>query len=111
MHSLISNQDDESQKFIQTIEYNQLNKLTLKELAFLCNMSESSFKRTFKKHYIESPMKWFQDKRLEYAQMLLKEEAKRPSDIFYQVGYDNLSSFVQAYKAKFGITPKRHQNS
>jgi AraC-like DNA-binding protein len=111
LHSIVSNHSDENQKFIQTIENNHLNKLTLKELAFLCNMSESSFKRAFKKHYAESPMKWFQDKRLEHAQRLLKEEGKRPSDIFFQVGYDNLSSFVQAYKAKFGITPKRHQNS
>lgn len=111
LYALTSNRNDISEKFVQTVESNQLNKLNLKELAFLCNMSVSSFKREFKKHYDESPMKWFQDKRLEYACQLIKEEQKRPSDIFFQVGYDNLSSFVQAYKGKFGVTPKRHQNS
>ena len=32
LYSLINNSDNESQKFIQTIESNQLNRLTLKEL-------------------------------------------------------------------------------
>ncbi len=110
LFSLITNGGDQAQKFIRTVESNQLNKLTLKELAFLCDMSVSSFKREFEKHYAISPIKWFQDRRLEHAFRLLKEEQKRPSDIYLEVGYENLSSFVQAYKAKFGTTPKQHQN-
>ncbi len=111
IYSLIAHSDHHTTKFIQTIESNQLNKLTLKELAFLCNMSVSSFKREFKKHYAESPIKWFQDKRLAYAFRLLNEEQKRPSDIFTIVGYETLSSFVQAYKLKYGITPKQQQKT
>ena len=65
-------------------------------------------KREFEKRYHESPMKWFQDRRLEYAFRLMKEEQKRPSDIYLEVGYESLSSFIQAYKLKYGMTPKRH---
>lgn len=108
LFSLINNSDDQMQNFTRTIESNQLKRLTLKELSFLCNMSLSSFKREFIKHYHESPIKWFQDKRLEYASHLLKNEQKRPSDIFMEVGYENLSSFIQAYKIKYGVTPKQH---
>ena len=108
LFSLLNHTDNSTQKFIQTVESNQLNKLTLKELAFLCDMSVSSFKREFDKQYSESPIKWFQDKRLEYASYLLKQEQKRPSDIYFEVGYENLSSFIQAYKSKFGVTPKQH---
>ena len=108
LYFLIENSDDKSQQFIQTVESNQLNKLTLKELAFLCNMSVSTFKREFEKYYQESPIKWFHDKRLDYAFHLMKDEHKRASDIYLEVGYENLSSFVQAYKAKFGTTPKQH---
>jgi AraC family transcriptional regulator, exoenzyme S synthesis regulatory protein ExsA len=97
-----------SQKFIQTVETNWMNKLTLKELAFLCNMSVSTFKREFKKKYAESPIKWFQNKRLEYAHHLLYKEQKSSSEIYFEVGYENLSSFIQAYKSKYGITPKQH---
>ena len=108
IYSLVNSNDSQSQKFIKTIESNQLNILTLKELSFLCNMSISSFKRQFEKQYSESPIKWFQEKRLEHAARLMREEYKRPSDIYIDIGYKSLSSFVQAYKAKYGITPKQH---
>ena len=110
LYSLIEHNNNKTQKFIETVEQNRTKKLTLKELAFLCNMSVSTFKRTFEKQYSESPIKWFQNKRLEYASHLLKEQ-KRPSDIYLEIGYENLSSFVQAYKAKYGVTPKQHQKS
>ncbi|MDB3914163.1 AraC family transcriptional regulator, partial [Flavobacteriaceae bacterium] len=95
-----------NQKFIQTIESNHLNKLTIKELSFLCNMSESKFKREFKKYFKSSPSKWFQEKRLKHAAFLLQNKATRPSDIFLEVGYETLSNFIQAFKTKFGQTPK-----
>ena len=109
LYSLISNSDDQTQKFIQIIESNTLNKLTLKELSFLSNMSVSTFKREFEKHFHSSPSKWFQEKRLEHSAFLLKNKSKRPSDIFEEIGYENLSNFIQAFKNKFGVTPKQYQ--
>ncbi|MGK0386772.1 MAG: AraC-like DNA-binding protein [Patiriisocius sp.] len=109
LYSLINNSDNQSQKFIQIIESNTLNKLTIKELSFLSNMSVSTFKREFEKHFHSSPSKWFQEKRLEHAAFLLKNKSKRPSDIFEEIGYENLSNFIQAFKAKFGMTPKQYQ--
>jgi len=111
LYSFISNSGDQSQKFIQTIESNQLNKLTVKELSFLSNMSISKFKREFEKHFHSSPSKWFQEKRLEHAALLLKNNSKRPSDIYEETGYENLSNFIQAFKVKFGVTPKQYQSS
>ena len=65
-------------------------------------------KENLKKHYAESPIKWFQNKRLEYAYYLLNQEQKKSSEIYFEVGYENLSSFIQAYKAKYNVTPKQH---
>lgn len=106
---LITAKNDQTRHFINVIESNKLNKLTLKELAFLSNMSVSTFKRTFEKHFQESPIKWFHHQRLEHAAFLLKNEEKRPSDIFEAIGYENLSNFVHAFKTKFGVTPKQYQ--
>lgn len=111
LYSLTSNSSDTEQKFIHTVESNRLNKLTLPELAFLCNMSISTFKREFEKHYSESPIKWFQNKRLEYAHYLLNQEQKNPSEIYFEAGYENLSSFIQAYKSKYGVTPKQRRKN
>ncbi|WP_394749690.1 helix-turn-helix domain-containing protein [Spongiimicrobium salis] len=109
--SLISDIDNKSQHFIEVVETNTLNKLTLKELAFLSNMSVSTFKREFKKHFNTPPIRWFQEKRLEHSAFLLKSKSIRPSDIFEETGYENLSNFIQAFKAKFGVTPKQYQTN
>ena len=110
-YSLIDNSDNQNRKFIQTIESNRLTKLTIKELSFLTSMSVSTFKREFEKNYHSSPSRWFQDKRLEYSAFLLKSSSKRPSDIFEEIGYKNLSNFIQAFKIKFGVTPKQFQSN
>lgn len=109
LSSLMIDLDDHNYHFIDVVEHNKLNKLTLNELAFLSNMSLSTFKREFEKHFQSSPSKWFQEKRLEYAAFLLKNKSQRPSDIFQEVGYDSLTNFIQAFKAKFGKTPKQYQ--
>ena len=107
IQALLTYTDNHTQNFINVVENNKLKKLTLKELSFLSHMSVSSFKRTFEKHYQASPIKWFNDQRLAHASFLLKQEQKRPSDIYLEVGYENLSSFIQAFKSKYGVTPKQ----
>lgn len=111
VYSLLSNSNNSSQKMIQTVESNLLSKLTIPELAFLCNMSISTFKREFEKCYEASPMKWFQNKRLEHAHYLIHQEYKNATEIYVEVGYDNLSSFIQAYKTKYGTTPKQDRKN
>jgi AraC-like DNA-binding protein len=111
LFSLLNNSDNLSQKFIETIESNQLNKLSVKELSFLSNMSVSTFKREFEKHFHNSPSKWFQEKRLEHSAFLLKNRSKRPSDIFEDIGYESLSNFIHAFKTKYGVTPKQYQSN
>ena len=107
--SLVNNIDNQQQHFIKVVETNTLHKLTIAELAFLSNMSISTFKREFQKHFHTSPSKWFQEKRLEHAAFLLKQNTQRPSDIFEEIGYENLSNFIQAFKTKYGMTPKQYQ--
>jgi AraC-like DNA-binding protein len=111
LYSLLDTNDNQNQKFIQTIESNRLNKLTIKELSFLSNMSVSTFKREFEKNFHSTPSKWFQDKILEHSAFLLRNSPKRPSDIFEEIGYENLSNFIQAFKIKFGVTPKKYQSN
>ncbi|TGD57509.1 helix-turn-helix domain-containing protein [Flavobacterium humi] len=99
---------DASAHFTSVIENNLYNNLSVAELAFLCHASVSSFKRKFEKTYGQSPIKWFQEKRLEHASFLMEHKKLRPSDVYGEMGYESLSSFIQAYKKKFGTTPKQH---
>ncbi|MBS0029900.1 helix-turn-helix transcriptional regulator [Chitinophaga sp. 2R12] len=87
------------------------NAVTVDELAFLCNMSLSTFKRRFAKIYGTSPNKWLLEKRMQKAAQLLKQGECKPSEIYFELGYENLSSFIQSFKQIHGITPKQYQLS
>lgn len=107
LHSLISK---EISPFKSIVESNVDSNLKLEEIAFLCNMSLSTFKRHFTSEYNEPPGKWLQDKRLQKAKELLQEGHLKPSDIYLDIGYNNLSNFSIAFKNKFGISPKDISN-
>ncbi|HEY8934488.1 MAG TPA: AraC family transcriptional regulator [Cyclobacteriaceae bacterium] len=93
----------------RTVELNITNNLTLEELAFLCNTSSSTFKRRFVKLYNAQPNQYFLHRRMELAATLLIQHRKNPSEIFYEVGYKNLSSFSQSFKLVYGVSPKQYQ--
>ena len=102
LQSLIS---EASSDFRKVIENNIYSNLKIDEIAFLCHMSLSTFKRKFIKEYGSSPGKWLQNKRLEKARELLKKGKLKPSDIYLEFGYNNLSNFSAAFKNKFGKSP------
>lgn len=110
LNTIIQNVDDRTSRLTNIVESNKLNRLTLEELAFLCSMSISTFKRTFHKVYHETPMKWFSEQRLNHIATLLRTNQKRPIDLYEEAGYENFSNFVQAFKKRFGVTPKQYQS-
>ncbi|WP_244620327.1 helix-turn-helix domain-containing protein [Chitinophaga japonensis] len=85
--------------------------VTVEELAFLCNMSLSTFKRRFARIYGNSPNRWLLEKRMERAAEMLRQGDHKASEICYELGYENLSSFIQSFKRVYGITPKQYQLS
>ena len=95
----------ETSQFKNIVESKVHSNLKLEEIAFLCNMSLSTFKRHFVKAYHISPGRWLQDKRLKKAKETLEEGHLKPSEIFLDFGYNNLSNFSIAFKNKFGFSP------
>ncbi|MBS1603241.1 MAG: helix-turn-helix transcriptional regulator [Bacteroidetes bacterium] len=92
------------------VENNLTYSVTVEELAFLCNMSMSTFKRRFARIYGTSPNKWLLQRRMQQAVLLLQQQAK-PSEIYFQLGYENHSSFTQSFKQAYGITPREFQKN
>lgn len=104
-NSLIS--DGTNSSFRKIVEANANSNLKLEEIAFLCNMSLSTFKRYFVNEYQTSPGKWLQQKRLKKAREILLEGKQKPSEIYSDLGYNNLSNFSIAFKNEFGFSPKK----
>lgn len=107
LRSLIAN---ETSGFRKIVESKIHSNLKLEEIAFLCNMSLSTFKRHFIKEYDISPGKWLQEKRLLKAKETLALGKLKPSDIYLDFGYNNLSNFSIAFKNKFGCSPTEISN-
>jgi AraC-like DNA-binding protein len=97
----------ETSSFRKIVESKIHSNLKLEEIAFLCNMSLSTFKRHFIKEYDVSPGKWLQNKRLQKAKEMLAQGDCKPSDIYLDFGYNNLSNFSIAFKNKFGYSPSK----
>ncbi|TWJ03204.1 AraC-like DNA-binding protein [Mucilaginibacter frigoritolerans] len=95
----------------QAVNANIDHPVSIEELAFLCNTSLSTFKRRFARIYSTSPSKWLLEKRMQKAAKLLRQGNSTASEIYYELGYENLSSFIQSFKQVHGITPKQYQLS
>jgi AraC-like DNA-binding protein len=68
----------------------------------------SSFRRDFKAFYDVTPQQWVKEKRLEKAANLLDKQDLHVSDVAYEVGYENISYFIQAFKSQYGKSPKQY---
>ncbi|MCB0712354.1 MAG: helix-turn-helix transcriptional regulator [Ignavibacteriae bacterium] len=105
--AIAGKQDDPITKVIQ---HHKFDKMSSEELAFLCNMSLSTFKRKFHDVYKTSPKKYIVQEKMRKAEQLLRCR-KRPSEIYGELGYEHLSSFSLEFKKHFGLSPKDYQHS
>ena len=97
--------------FKSTIQHNIYSNLSLDELARLCHLSTSSFKRKFRDLYDASPKKYIAQKKVEKAASLLKAEDSRVSDIAYDVGFESLATFHRNFNAVYGKSPSEYRLS
>jgi AraC-like DNA-binding protein len=86
---------------------NYMYDLSPADMANFTGRSLTAFKRDFKKLSNLSPQKWIIQKRLEVAQLKIKNENRKVSEVCFEVGFKNLSHFSRAYKEAFGTAPSK----
>jgi len=96
-------------EFKTVVQANLYSSLSVDELAKLCHMSSSSFKRKFKEVYKESPQKYIAQKKVEKALSLLKTKDNRVSDVAYDVGFETVSTFNRSFKSVMGKSPSEYR--
>jgi AraC-like DNA-binding protein len=84
---------------------NYMYNVPAEKFAKMTGRSLAAFKRDFEKTFNESPGKWLQHKRLAEAHYLIKEKGRKPSDVYLDVGFENLSHFSYAFKKAYGFSP------
>jgi AraC family transcriptional regulator, exoenzyme S synthesis regulatory protein ExsA len=80
-------------------------KLAIKELAELSGRSVATFHREFKSIYNTSPHQWIKERRLQKAKELLLNTTQKPSEIYLDLGFEDLSHFSRSFKQYFGKNP------
>jgi len=79
----------------------------LQRFAYLTGRSLATFKRDFEKIFHITPSRWLLQRRLEEAHYLIKEKGKAPSDVYLELGFEDLSHFSFVFKKAYGVAPSK----
>lgn len=92
---------------IHFMERNFMFNMPMEKLGYLTGRSLSTFNRDFKKQFNSTPQKWLTDKRLQLAYYQLSQKKKKPTEVYLEVGFEDLSHFSFAFKKKYGFAPSQ----
>lgn len=99
-------------KVIESIKANMSNEdLSVEELGSMVAMSRSNLFRKLKAITGQTPIEFIYYIRLKYAMELLLERKLSISEIAYEVGFKNPSSFTKSFKKQFGKSPREFLNN
>jgi len=87
---------------LQNYHYN----VPIEHFAKLTGRSLASFKRDFGQTFQTSPRRWLQERRLAEAYHLIQQKKRKPTEIYLELGFENLSHFYTSFKQKYGVTPE-----
>lgn len=93
----------------EVVENHAFNDVSVEELAFLCHLSLSSFKREFTKIYADTPAQYIRNRKLARAAELLEFSDTRVTEICYDCGFNDLANFSTAFHKKYGRSPKQYR--
>ena len=110
----LQNQRVLSKKIVQCIDYiyNNLHKrILIAELAQCVGLNPSYLSRLFKNETGVTVTEYIQMKKVETAKNMLKYSSYLPSQIASILAFPNQSYFIEVFKKRVGITPKRYQDA
>tara|TARA_R110002020_G_scaffold47905_1_gene136820 strand:+ start:22422 stop:23234 length:813 start_codon:yes stop_codon:yes gene_type:complete len=79
----------------------------LQRFAYLTGRSLATFKRDFEKVFGTAPGQWIRQKRLQEAHYLITKKGMTASDIYLDLGFEDLSHFSHTFKKQFGASPSK----
>lgn len=94
-------------KALKYINENMKQQISISQLAYDLNMSETNFSNSFKKAMGVTPRVYITNLKLTQAKKMLKNQ--NVSEVANDLGFTDLSHFISLFKSKYGITPKQYQ--
>lgn len=91
------------------IERNIKRHIKINDLAKIAGMNGSNFSNTFRRHYGTTPINYINITKMKLAEKLLKDSTV--TEVAFDLGYENVSVFINQFKKAYDITPKQYQIS
>ena len=91
----------------EILQKNLENPPSLSELSKAIGLNTFNLKKEFKALFGVPVFKYLQNQRLETANDLIRNQNATVQEAAWQVGYDSLSSFSNAFAKKFGYRPSQ----
>ncbi|MGB7442771.1 MAG: AraC family transcriptional regulator [Coleofasciculaceae cyanobacterium] len=85
--------------------------ISLSEMAGVLNLSQYHFCRLFKQSTGITPHQYLTRCRIDQAKQLLLETELKITEIAFEVGFANHSSFTRLFRQYVGVTPKKFRAS
>lgn len=98
-------------KVLLYIQEHLYDELSLDKLAAVSYFSPYHFHRVFKGMIGESVAEYIRRLRLERSAFSIKRTQRSVTDIGLDTGYENLESFIRAFKERFGMSPSAYRES
>lgn len=93
---------------IRIMEENIDKRLSVCDIAELCNMSEPNLKKVFKKYSGKGVMEYFSDMKIKLAKSMLKD-GKSVKETAYALGFYDQNYFNVFFKRNAGISPGKYR--
>lgn len=97
----------EEQRFEMAVLNGISSSISVEELASMCCLSVSTYKRRFAEYFGIPPHRWFLWRRLEIASAMLRRTSLPTFTVATLCGFINVSHFIATFKRRYGITPSR----
>lgn len=102
------NNVDKIRKAKDLVIANMTNPPGLEELSEAVGLSLKNLKTGFKQLYGNTVFNFLLEYKLDYAQKLLDSQSHSVAEVGLMVGYTSSSHFIEAFRKRFGITPKKY---
>lgn len=99
-----------SDDVITYINQNIQKHFSVEELGNQAGLSPFYFSRLFKEETGFSPMDYVAVTKINYAKMMLRTTMMSVSEIGEFLGYSSPASFINAFKARCGLSPKKYKD-
>lgn len=96
---------------ISYLENDVQQSLSIEEIAQLCHMTATYFRKLFKEYSGISPAQFRIQKKLETAKSLLSTDDMTISEISDHLGFENVSYFSKLFKKYEKMSPSQYRNS